>query len=397
MTSCLLALAKSVRLLAAATASPLMNAIAVGPASWPSNASTPASLAAMAVRVFLTTENLVSWPRETRSCLSCATVSPRYSVRTAAFDSLKSLVISATAETLLGVAITLLPGIVPVCPGPRSKELKLKNAPRRCTGLVSTRSMTAELCFVHLRRPPYVQGPSTENPLRSPGATAEVSLAWESGFPTTDGLWSSKLTGHGARVPNRARRAVLGEQTSSHSRSEVGEFFLPETRHARCREAELLVDLQQVAVLRGVPGVQDPGVRELFAEPLHVGDLDQQPELVAAVFLQHHRVVLEDDVRAQGQDTDGGQAYERSAGDVLDGGDHRPAALGYGDFLRFPEDAAVEHHFLGIRPRHFVLACLVFQRGDGLEPLVRTPVRPVVQTVAAGIGFLGLGLRVRQG
>src|SRR6478752_7593525 len=134
MTSCLLALAKSVRLLAAATASPLMNAIAVGPESWSLNASTPASLAAMAVRVFLTTENLVSWPRETRSCLSCATVSPRYSVRTAAFDSLKSLVISATAETLLGVAITLLPGIVPVCPGPRSKELKTKKRPAQMHG-----------------------------------------------------------------------------------------------------------------------------------------------------------------------------------------------------------------------------------------------------------------------
>src|SRR6476469_3514835 len=88
----------------------------------------------MAVRVFLTTENLVSWPRETRSCLSCATVSPRYSVRTAAFDSLKSLVISATAETLLGVAITLLPGIVPVCPGPRSKELKTKKRPAQMHG-----------------------------------------------------------------------------------------------------------------------------------------------------------------------------------------------------------------------------------------------------------------------
>ena len=83
-----------------------------------------------------------------------------------------------------------------------------------------------------------------------------------------------------------------------------------------------------------------------------------------------------------------------SAGDVLDGGDHRPAALGDGDFLRFPEDAAVEHHVLGVRPRHFVLACLVFQRGDGLEPLVRAPVRPVVQAVAAGVGFLGLGLEL---
>jgi len=77
---------------------------------------------------------------------------------------------------------------------------------------------------------------------------------------------------------------------------------------------------------------------------------------------------------------------------VLDGGDHRPAALGYGDLLRLPEDAAVEHHFLGIRARHFVLACLILEGGDGLQPLVGAPVRPVVQTVAAGIGFLGLGL-----
>ena len=64
-----------------------------------------------------------------------------------------------------------------------------------------------------------------------------------------------------------------------------------------------------------------------------------------------------------------------------------------GDLLRLPEDAAVEHHFLGIRSRHFVLACLVLQCGDGLEPLVRTPVRPVVQTVAAAVGFLGLRLK----
>src|SRR6476469_1207155 len=121
----------------------------------------------MAVRVFLTTENLVSWPRETRSCLSCATVSPRYSVRTAAFDSLKSLVISATAETLLGVAITLLPGIVPVCPGPRSGELKLKTPRADARGLAQ-RGHAAELCFVHLRRPPYVQGPSSRDPLALP-------------------------------------------------------------------------------------------------------------------------------------------------------------------------------------------------------------------------------------
>ncbi|VXC71135.1 hypothetical protein ARTHRO9V_90388 [Arthrobacter sp. 9V] len=99
------------------------------------NASTPASLAAMALRVFLTTENLVSWPSATRSSLSCATVSPRYSVRTAAFDSLKSLVISATAETLLGVVITLLPGNKAGLPGPRSRELKLKTPRADARGL----------------------------------------------------------------------------------------------------------------------------------------------------------------------------------------------------------------------------------------------------------------------
>src|SRR6478609_1094375 len=115
----------------------------------------------MAVRVFLTTENLVSWPRETRSCLSCATVSPRYSVRTAAFDSLKSLVISATAETLVGVAITLLPGIVPVFRVP-SGSLKLKTPRADARGL-SQRGPAAELCFVHLRRPPCDGGPSSGN------------------------------------------------------------------------------------------------------------------------------------------------------------------------------------------------------------------------------------------
>jgi hypothetical protein len=41
--------------LAASTTSPLMKAIAVGPVSMPSNASTPAWVAAIWVRVFLTT------------------------------------------------------------------------------------------------------------------------------------------------------------------------------------------------------------------------------------------------------------------------------------------------------------------------------------------------------
>ena len=55
MTSWGFALAKSRRPLAASTGSPVMKAIADGPESWPSNASTPASFAAICVRVFLTT------------------------------------------------------------------------------------------------------------------------------------------------------------------------------------------------------------------------------------------------------------------------------------------------------------------------------------------------------
>src|SRR3712207_1919103 len=54
---------------------------------------------------------------------------------------------------------------------------------------------SVELCFVHLRRPPYVQGPSSRKPLFPTRTTAEVSHARESGFPTTDGLWSFKSTG----------------------------------------------------------------------------------------------------------------------------------------------------------------------------------------------------------
>ena len=49
-------MAKSRRLLAASTGSPVMKAMADGPDSCPSKAVTPASLAAMSVSVFFTTE-----------------------------------------------------------------------------------------------------------------------------------------------------------------------------------------------------------------------------------------------------------------------------------------------------------------------------------------------------
>src|SRR5215468_7685098 len=71
-------LAKSRSPLAASTTSPLTNAIADGPVSrLPSWSATPASAAAIFVRVFLTTANVAWSPSERRSSASCATVSPR--------------------------------------------------------------------------------------------------------------------------------------------------------------------------------------------------------------------------------------------------------------------------------------------------------------------------------
>src|SRR5215470_13860328 len=71
-------LAKSRSPLAASTTSPLTNAIADGPVSrLPSWPATPASVAAIFVRVFLTTANVAWSPSERRSSAICATVSPR--------------------------------------------------------------------------------------------------------------------------------------------------------------------------------------------------------------------------------------------------------------------------------------------------------------------------------
>src|SRR6476661_8694298 len=96
--------------------------------------------------------------------------------------------------------------------------------------------------------------------------TAELSHVQESGFPTTDGLWYSQLTRGGASPPNR-RSAGAGPQR--------GEFLLPDAGHPCRLESKLLVDRQEVPVLRRVPGVDDARIRELLAEPFHVGHLDQ--------------------------------------------------------------------------------------------------------------------------
>src|SRR4029453_7142691 len=103
------ALAKSRRPLAASTGSPLTNAIADGPTSSSVSCSTPASFAAILVSVFFTTAYLADSPSERRSSWSSATLRPRYSVSTAAFEVRNSSAISATAAALSGRAMGLLP------------------------------------------------------------------------------------------------------------------------------------------------------------------------------------------------------------------------------------------------------------------------------------------------
>ena len=99
---------KFFKLFAASIASPLMNASAEGPMRRSSEISTPAFFAAILVKVFFTTEYLVSPPSERRSAFIELTVRPRYSVRTVALAERKSSVSSATAASLSGRAICFL-------------------------------------------------------------------------------------------------------------------------------------------------------------------------------------------------------------------------------------------------------------------------------------------------
>src|SRR5688500_3132240 len=89
--------------------------MADGPCSRSSKAPTPASFAAILVSVFFTTAYDVSAPRDRRSSLSWATVSPRYSVRTAAVELRNSSVSSATAAALSGLAMGGRPPSVGSC------------------------------------------------------------------------------------------------------------------------------------------------------------------------------------------------------------------------------------------------------------------------------------------
>src|SRR5690349_1573205 len=105
MTSALLSLANFLIALAASTASPLTNAIAVGPTNRSSRPSMPASAAARLTSVFLATVYVAESPSERRRSLRLATVSPRYSVTSVAEASLNCSAMSATAVALSALAM----------------------------------------------------------------------------------------------------------------------------------------------------------------------------------------------------------------------------------------------------------------------------------------------------
>src|SRR6202044_2584528 len=105
MTSALWSLANFLIALAASTASPLTNAIAVGPTNSSSSPSTPASEAARLISVFLATEYVAEPASERRSSARFATVRPRYSVITVAVELLNCSAMPATAVALSACAM----------------------------------------------------------------------------------------------------------------------------------------------------------------------------------------------------------------------------------------------------------------------------------------------------
>lgn len=163
MTRLGLSLAKSRRPFADSTGSPVTKATAVGPANRSSSVSIPASLAAILVSVFFTTAYWAFSPSERRSCLSCATVRPRYSVSTAAFELRNWSASSATAAALSGLAMSvgLLPG-----DEDRSEGAGKDETPRhRCQGVAQPHEVR-ELSTVTCAGRPCSTDPSVAAPLR---------------------------------------------------------------------------------------------------------------------------------------------------------------------------------------------------------------------------------------
>ncbi|MNL56062.1 hypothetical protein D3C87_1795260 [compost metagenome] len=119
------------------------------------------------------------------------------------------------------------------------------------------------------------------------------------------------------------------------------------------------------------------------------------------MLLQDQRIVLKNHVLAVCKDTDGCQAHQPPALNMLDGGHHRAPTLRQGCVLSFAEYGCVENHSARFNFRRvfvpFVTDYLtsgVFQRGHGFQPGLGATVRPVVQRVPAPIGFFGFELQV---
>src|ERR1700679_288441 len=147
MTSALWSLANFLIALAASTASPLTNAIAVGPTNSSSSPSTPASDAARLISVFLATEYVAEPDSDRRSSARLATVRPRYSVITVAVELLNCSAMSATAVALSAWAMHSSLGS-----RPGNNERPDAGSGRGVD--ISVGARPTKVCLVLLRRPP---------------------------------------------------------------------------------------------------------------------------------------------------------------------------------------------------------------------------------------------------
>src|SRR6201997_5429858 len=155
MTSALWSLANFLIAFAASTASPLTNAIAVGPTNSSSSPSTPASDAARLISVFLATEYVADPDSDRRSSARLATVRPRYSVITVAVELLNCSAMSATAVALSAWAMHSSLGSRP---GNKRTPRRRKRSGRE----YSVGARPRKVCLVLLRGPPGIPGPSTD-------------------------------------------------------------------------------------------------------------------------------------------------------------------------------------------------------------------------------------------
>src|SRR5919199_2119695 len=108
-----------------------------------------------------------------RSCVSCDTLRPRYSVRTAAVDVRNLSEISATVAALSGLAMALLPGSSSRSvrghderPGAGARGVRNRSARGAARGTPATSGRTSKgptsaAVRSHLRGPPAAAGPST--------------------------------------------------------------------------------------------------------------------------------------------------------------------------------------------------------------------------------------------